>query len=52
MNNDTIKAILGGIAIALVLFLVVTLAYFLCSEILGFFAGFFFWIIIKLITLE
>lgn len=45
--NDTWKAILGGIAIALFLWLAVVLIYLIFQRVMGIIAGFFVWVIIQ-----
>lgn len=49
--SDTIKAILGGIAIALFLWLVVVLIYLCFRRVMGVIAGFFAYVIIQMAIL-
>ena len=44
--SNTVTAILGGIAIALVLWMAATMIYLLFQEVMGVIAGFFVWVII------
>lgn len=49
--NDTLKAILGGIAIAMLLGLIATIIYLFFQEVMGVIAGFFVWLIIQMAIL-
>lgn len=51
MNNDTLKAILGGIALAILLGLIAILIYLVFEKVMGIIAGFFVWVIIRLAVL-
>lgn len=49
--SDTVKAILGGVAIALFLGLVAVLIYLLFQKVMGIIAGFFAFVIIQMAIL-
>lgn len=49
--NDTLKAILGGIAIAFLLGLIAMLIYLIFQKVMGIIAGFFVWVIIQFAVL-
>ena len=50
--SDTIKAILGGIAIAALLGIIAILIYLIFNKLMGYIAGFFVWVIIQIAVLE
>ena len=50
--SDTVKAILGGVAIALFLGLVAVLIYLCFQKVMSIIAGFFVWVIIQIAVLE
>lgn len=49
--SDTIKAILGGIAIAMLLGLIAVLIYLFFQKVMSIIAGFFAWVIIQMAIL-
>lgn len=49
--NDTLKAILGGVAIALFLGLIAVLIYLFFQKVMGIIAGFFAYVIIQMAIL-